>query len=61
MPETLRAKVYYTSTDPVFGKMTLNQFIETEVKERGNYALADVQNWMRRYNLWERPCDMGIP
>lgn len=34
MPETLRAKVYYTSTDPVFGKMTLNQFIETEVKER---------------------------
>ncbi len=44
-------KLYYTSTDPVFGKMSLKQFIETEVKERGNYTLADVQNWMRRYNI----------
>ncbi len=46
MPE-----IYYTSTDPVFGKMTMKQFIETEVMERGNYTTADVQDWMRKYNL----------
>ena len=40
------AKVYYTSTDPKFGKMTMNQFIETEVDERGNYTLAVVNYWL---------------
>ena len=49
--EPLSAKAYYTSSDPVYGKMNLKQFIETEVKERGNYTLAYVQNWMRKYNI----------
>ena len=51
MPEKPRSvKVYYTSHDPAY-KMTLNQFIETEVHERGNYTLKEVQGWMRKYNL----------
>ncbi len=45
MPE-----IYYTSHNPIF-KMTLNQFIETEVNERSNYPLEYVQEWMRKYNL----------
>ncbi len=44
--------VYYTSTNPVYGKITFNQFIETEVEERGNYTEADVQRWIIKYNLF---------
>jgi hypothetical protein len=73
MPES--PIVYYTSTSPVYGKMTLNQYIETDVEERGNFTLAYVQNWMKKYNLsgtdlaiWVSPkkwvanmCDSPIP
>uniref|UniRef100_A0A6M3XIG7 Defence against restriction A C-terminal domain-containing protein n=1 Tax=viral metagenome TaxID=1070528 RepID=A0A6M3XIG7_9ZZZZ len=56
--EPLSAKSYYTSTEPVFGKMTMKQFIETEIKERGNYTHAEVQNWIRKYNISEN--DLAI-
>ena len=38
--------------------MIMMQFIETEIKERGNYTLAGVQNWMRKYNVSEN--DLAI-
>lgn len=49
--DTDMPEIYYTSTDPVFGKMTIKQFIETEVDERGNYHLVAVYAWMKKYNL----------
>lgn len=45
------AKVYYTSSDPVFDKITMGQFIETEVEERGNYTHTEVKKWMGKYGL----------
>jgi hypothetical protein len=43
------AKKYYTT-----GKeFDLNYFVETEVDERGNYELADVQAWVDKYLITE--------
>jgi hypothetical protein len=41
-------KVYYTSSAHT---MTLKQFIETEVQERGNYSLQDVKAWQQKYKI----------
>jgi len=41
-------KEFYTSSAHT---MTLKQFIETEVQERGNYSIQDVKAWQHRYNI----------
>ena len=31
--------------------MNISQFIETEIKERGNYTRKEVNNWIKKYNI----------
>lgn len=40
---------YYTTSRP----MTINDFIEIEVKERNNYDVDEVNNWIKKYNITE--------
>jgi len=38
---------YYTTSYP----MTIKDFIDIEVEERGNYELKDVQEWVEDYSV----------
>ena len=38
---------YYTTSNPI----TLNEFIETEVNDRENYEIDEVNNWIKKYKI----------
>jgi hypothetical protein len=40
-------KSYYTTS----GAMTMKEFIETEVEDRGNYPLSEVRGWIKKYGI----------
>lgn len=42
-----QSKVYFTTSRPI----TMSEFVEIEVEERGNYPIEEVRKWMRKYNL----------
>jgi hypothetical protein len=43
----MKHKIYYTTS----GDQTLAEFIETEVKERGNYTSTEIKRWKKKYHL----------
>jgi hypothetical protein len=50
----LETKVYYSSHGQAY---TLKDFISIEVHDRGNYTMAEVGLWKRKYNLRDTtPC-----
>ena len=38
---------FFTTSQPI----NIQQFIETEVKERKNYSITDVKRWIKKYFL----------
>lgn len=45
--ENIHNKNYYTTSRP----MTINDFIDIEVDDRGNYDIDDVNEWINKYNI----------
>src|SRR5690554_5898563 len=45
--ENINNKNYYTTSRP----MTINDFIDIEVDDRGNYDIDDVNEWINKYNI----------
>ena len=43
----MKPDVYFTTS----GDQTLAEFIETEVKERENYTLKEINCWKKKYHL----------
>jgi len=43
-------KTYYTTSEP----MSLGQFKELEVEERGNYEEEDVDKWVEKYGITDK-------
>jgi len=40
-------KIFYSTSSPI----TISEFIETEVDERGNYDIDDVNEWISKYGI----------